>query len=100
VCSPALSIKIIRFHEELVILICCLDGSIQRVRIKKWMIITKAELKLLFKEKLFCQKLKVMNRKTQLEYFTKSEFRDVVFFAAISARNAFVFSYYPPEEKI
>lgn len=100
VTSPALSLKIIKWAGEVVVLMCCADGSVQRVKIKKWMVITKAEVKVLWKEKIFCQKIKVMDRRVQLEHFTKSEFRDTLFFAVINARNALMFSYHPPSDKI
>ena len=55
-------------------LICDLEGGISRVKIKKWMLIYRVEVKLLIRDKCFFQMLRVLDRKLQIKYLNKQEY--------------------------
>lgn len=53
---------------------CDVEGGINRVRVKKWMLVYRVEVKQLSKEKLFFQLLRVLDRRLQTKHLNKHEY--------------------------
>lgn len=95
--SPCLVAKLL---DEQTALLCDIEGAISRVRVKKWMLLYRTEIKPLIKEKYFFQMLRVLSSRLQSNHLKRSEYDSLIFFAAINQRCAILFSYNPSSDRL